>query len=138
MKTKRCYICRKTKPVDEFYRKPGGRHGVGNRCKDCDKAYSKRRNSKECLICGESKSIGQFSLYSTGYRCSYCKDCQAKRTKEWRERQRYPVLTVKVEGCAGCMFRDDCKHLVMERGEDPYCFVSNLYHDLFVQYVEAR
>lgn len=35
MKTKRCTKCGEIKPLREFYKQKGGKHGVGSRCHPC-------------------------------------------------------------------------------------------------------
>lgn len=42
-KTKKCNICKKVKPLDEFYRHCRGKDGVATRCKACKNEYSRRR-----------------------------------------------------------------------------------------------
>jgi hypothetical protein len=49
---KRCNRCEAEKPLSEFYHCPGGRYGVGGRCKECERADDREfyRNNRERII----------------------------------------------------------------------------------------
>jgi len=58
-----CSICEQYKERDMFFEHPSGFNGLGNRCKEClsngirsdaaKKLYSKRKNAKRCVACGD-------------------------------------------------------------------------------------
>jgi hypothetical protein len=62
---KRCYKCKETKPVDQFYRNPARPDGLGTDCKKCRIAAEVARNGRlrakvkalknqPCMDCGGS------------------------------------------------------------------------------------
>ncbi len=109
MKSRECTMCGEVKPLNQFYKKSTASLGVGSRCKKCDREYQKQRREDE-----------------------------KAEMERLRELENLPELTVFVTGCDGCMFYDDCNHLVWDRHADPYCFVSNPYHANFIRYARNR
>lgn len=43
---RRCSLCRRTKPISQFYKSKNHSLGISNNCKVCDKAYSKEYYQK--------------------------------------------------------------------------------------------
>ena len=101
METKKCSVCKETKPIDEFFDKGKGKDA---RCKVCRLAYNRKRyaetvaphtknytygniESKVCSICHVKKPVSEFNLHhaktkgESKYR-SECKICQTIYRKE--------------------------------------------------------
>ena len=47
VKTKKCYKCKETKPVSEFYKNKSKRDGWCDQCKSCEKEYLNKPETKE-------------------------------------------------------------------------------------------
>ena len=93
--TKICTVCQEDKPLDQFYKQKGGKHGVTAMCKSCISEYRKNKvNSyvsdpskpvpvKTCKTCLEEKPITDFHKSSSGTfgRHTYCKECRSQNNK---------------------------------------------------------
>lgn len=90
MKSKRCYICKQIKSVDDFYKRYKDTDLLHPCCKECAnsryKAYSEKiknspatiiRKSKVCQRCLLEKPISQFGVQNAkpDKHLSYCKPC---------------------------------------------------------------
>ena len=80
---KKCYLCEKTKPREEFYKDKTRRDGHSTKCKECAKTYVKKwvdegRTEKYCPQCKISLPVYFFSKNSVGdgYQ-SCCKPCKS-------------------------------------------------------------
>lgn len=43
---------------------------------------------KQCADCGKEKALDAFPVRNTGYVYAYCKECNARRTREWSAKNR--------------------------------------------------
>lgn len=81
MKQRLCYTCKEKKDCSEF------REARSKQCKFCADAKEKR-----CTSCLSVKSIEDFPIMS-GYRNSYCRECRAKKDREYRARPEVKAAT---------------------------------------------
>lgn len=89
---RRCPTCKRTLPIDSFYRNPEKKDGLFATCKDCCNARRKKRKprmehkegTKECMKCKQTKPYEFFGTNkhkADGYHY-YCKACtRADREK---------------------------------------------------------
>ena len=67
---------------------------------------------------------------------AYCSEEHANEaylaTKRRSYYKKHPVAEAERPPCWDCDFLNDCRHNVA-KGRDPYCFVSNPRHGLFVE-----
>jgi hypothetical protein len=104
-----CRHCELGKPITEFYKHEGGKHGVGTECKPCATArhreYMARKTGREikpstsilyarallaegkkyCPGCEEVLDLEHFSTHKgkqSGGRAVYCRACVRERTRQ--------------------------------------------------------
>ncbi len=90
--SKRCSVCRETKPITEYYKGGSTADGHGSVCKPCaikrsKDWHEKNRNhdvptveAKECPACRRYLSVGNFhrSAHSKSGLQTYCAECQIR------------------------------------------------------------
>lgn len=84
MKTKTCFKCNVTQPLDEFYKHPQMGDGHLNKCKQCTKSDNKTSNGvqkRSCLICRcEFKTTTTEVKRGGGLTCS--RTCHYQRQRQ--------------------------------------------------------
>lgn len=77
---KKCNICGKELPLDEFYKNPECKHGIVSTCKRCQyvQKYPNKKYPMEftCKICGKTKPYYEFKITGKVLRKWYCKECE--------------------------------------------------------------
>ena len=89
---KKCTKCKKTKTLNEFYKKKSHKDGYAYRCKTCTKKYRKKyarkeSRKKQCTRCKKYKLYNKFNkskAFNDGlsYRCRVCTK-ELFREKNW-------------------------------------------------------
>lgn len=96
---KRCYICRKEKPLSEFNKQSARRDGLSCYCRSCDNARQRRSNAKNrlrvivpidektCRRCKLKKPASEFSSLRRNRDglSGWCKVCAGEVAKKWRD-----------------------------------------------------
>ena len=112
--TKQCTICKRIKPFEEFYKDSHSRKidGHYSACKVCHNEISKKKGkeyrikakkyenlgkkTRQCKVCGETKSVNEFFSTVIGkrgylYKKRVCKTCKGiqnrKSAREWGRRK---------------------------------------------------
>jgi hypothetical protein len=76
---KQCSKCKKWKEESEFHKARASKDGLGNRCKDCDRAYNRERYKKE------GKGLKQYYRYEECHRVvDGVKQKRCRRCKRWK------------------------------------------------------
>jgi formate dehydrogenase maturation protein FdhE len=120
---------------------------------------------KRCSKCGRTRNLHYFYKRASGSSDGYwgtCKDCDNKRTNEYRygncegcgtrfynvnftlckkcrNHKSLPVPVMPamedIRVCKPCVFLADCKRRVMQKDADwmPYCFVTSKHHDSWLK-----
>ena len=81
MATKKCYICKKEKPLKEFWKNKARHDGLNNRCKDCEKEYARTKR--------ERNPEGYKNKANRYYQKN--KEKINKKRKEWFKKNRYKL-----------------------------------------------
>jgi hypothetical protein len=114
---KKCTKCKKRKDESEFYRNGRSKDGLGSWCKDCERAYARKRyrkdgkglkkyyryeerhrvvdqvKQKRCSRCKRWKADSQFykkRRHKDGL-AAWCKECSNKATNKSRKKRRTAV-----------------------------------------------
>lgn len=110
-RTKVCTACKRELEISNFKAQKAGRFGVTSWCKDCTRLDSARRNAllrarkpatikipkpprieKSCNGCKQILPLSAYHKSKAQGVASRCKACSAKRTREYRQRNRQQVL----------------------------------------------
>lgn len=79
--TKRCCTCKEIKPASEFYKASKRKDGLHNRCKQCDKVYSRtpERKAHQRAYEQTEKRKARRSTYRKSDKCKAIQRAAAKR-----------------------------------------------------------
>lgn len=61
---KRCYVCQKEKPLEDFYSNKASKNGRTAECKECEKARMKRRKKDPRVRNRNRKNWAQYTINS--------------------------------------------------------------------------
>lgn len=104
---KPCIICKKIKPLDDFYLQKGMKDGHLNKCKKCCKEqaiYRKEHNihkvvreikpEKECFVCHKIKPLKEFYKQKgmVDGRLNKCKNCCSDYMRQYHRNDPYQYM----------------------------------------------
>jgi len=92
---------------------------------------------KMCSECRQVKPLSEYYPYKNSvdglsYACKACESIRKKRiyANKNGKPQAHKIWMI---GCDKCDYVKDCDILVKKRGEDPYCFVTNPNHGVWMR-----
>lgn len=87
METKQCNICKKTKPIEEFYKNKGMKSGLYNYCKSCTKEQVRewQKNNPESV----KRNRENWDVKNPDYKINYWKIYRETHPKSLAELEKY-------------------------------------------------
>lgn len=104
---KTCTGCGRELPIENFNRRPNGRHGISARCRDCTSKYARGIYSKNRLKIHLRQKIWRENnrSYDTHRKAKWYKETRPERLERmavWKYKTRRAALTALGGKCACC------------------------------------
>ena len=96
-----CSRCRKTQPLDEFYKNPSTKDNIQNKCKTCYKEISKERYAASIVFLDEMR-VGEEGNCDTAIRFA--------TTDAWADTMLYLLANISEDTKSGCYLWEKSKN----------------------------